>query len=50
MKPVISIVIPIYNAAKYIERCMKSILSQTFQDFEVILVDDASKDDSVGIC
>ena len=49
MKPVISIVIPIYNAAKYIERCMKSILSQTFQDFEVILVDDASKDDSVAV-
>lgn len=45
----ISIVIPVYNASKYIGQCIDSILSQSFQDIEVILVNDASKDDSVEV-
>jgi glycosyltransferase involved in cell wall biosynthesis len=45
--PTVSIIIPIYNRAHTIERALKSVLSQTFTDFEVILVDDASTDDSV---
>ncbi len=44
-----SIVIPMYNAEKYISECLESILDQTFQDFEVIVVDDASTDNSCTI-
>ena len=44
--PAISVVIPLYNAEKYIGACLTSILNQTFQDFEVIVVDDCSTDSS----
>ena len=47
--PAVSIVIPMYNTAKYIGECLDSILAQTFQDFEVIVVDDASTDNSCAI-
>ena len=46
----ISIVIPIYNAEKYLEECLNSIKSQTYKNFEVIMVNDGSKDDSETIC
>lgn len=42
--PIVSIIVPVYNAERYIRRCLDSILSQTFTDWECILVDDASKD------
>ncbi|MBR2775431.1 MAG: glycosyltransferase, partial [Selenomonadaceae bacterium] len=45
----VSVVIPMYNAEKYINECLDSLLIQTFQDFEVIVVDDCSTDDSVKI-
>ena len=45
----ISIVVPMYNVEKYIGECLESILAQTFQDFEVIVVDDCSTDKSVEI-
>lgn len=45
----ISIIIPIYNASKYIERCLKSIIEQTHKTIEIILVDDGSTDDSIDI-
>lgn len=45
----ISIVIPIFNVASYIEACMQSICEQTFRDFEVILVDDCGTDNSVAL-
>lgn len=45
----ISIIIPLYNVEKYIERCLESIVCQTFSDFEVILIDDASPDASLKI-
>lgn len=49
-KPHISIIIPVYNVEKYIAKCIESILNQTFKDFELILVDDGSKDSSGRIC
>lgn len=46
----ISIIIPIYNAEKYLRQCLNSIISQTYQDWECILVDDGSSDGSPAIC
>ena len=46
----ISIVIPIYNSEKFIHRCLDSIISQTFKNWECILIDDGSQDDSGYIC
>ena len=48
--PQISVIIPVYNTEKYIRRSIESILAQTFTDFELILVDDGSKDNSGAIC
>lgn len=45
-----SIIIPVYNAEKTLERCLKSINEQTFSDYEVILIDDGSSDSSLSIC
>ena len=50
MPPAISVCIPVYNAAPFIEACVRSILAQTFQDFEIILVNDGSTDDSLKVC
>ena len=47
--PVVSVIIPMYNAEKYIGECLDSILNQTFQDFEVIVVDDCSTDNSRAV-
>lgn len=49
-KPKISIIIAVYNAEKYLDKCLNSILSQSFNDFEIILVNDGSKDNSREIC
>ena len=48
--PLISIIIPIYNAGKYLSKCLHSIESQTYQDFEVILINDGSTDCSNEVC
>ena len=45
-----SVLIPVYNTEKYIEECLQSVLNQTYQDFEIILVDDGSTDSSGVIC
>ena len=49
-KPKISIIIPVYNVEKYLNRCVDSLLGQTLKDIEIILVDDSSTDNSPGIC
>ena len=46
----VSIIVPVYNAQEYINRSLKSICSQTYQNLEVVLVDDGSTDDSLKIC
>lgn len=50
MKPNISIIVPVYNVEKYLNRCVDSILAQTYTDFELLLIDDGSTDDSGTIC
>ena len=49
-KPKISVVIPIYNVEKYLQRCVDSVLNQTLRDLEIILVDDGSPDKCPLIC
>lgn len=46
----VSIIVPVYNVEKYLNKCIDSILSQTFEDYELILVDDGSTDSSSQIC
>jgi glycosyltransferase involved in cell wall biosynthesis len=48
--PTVSIIVPVYNVEQYIRKCIDSILSQTFRDFELILVNDGSSDGSGEIC
>ena len=48
-EPKISVVVPVYNGEKYLGQCIDSILSQTFRDFELILLDDGSPDGSGAI-
>lgn len=49
-QPKISVIVPVYNAEKYLHRCIESILNQTFEDFEVLLINDGSTDQSPAIC
>ena len=46
----VSVLVPVYNAQKYLERCVDSIFGQTFTDYELILIDDGSTDDSGKMC
>ena len=48
--PQISVIVPVYNVEKYIDRCVRSILGQTYSDFELILVDDGSPDNAPAMC
>lgn len=46
----ISIIIPVYNAEPFLDKTIQSILSQTYKNFQLILIDDGSKDNSLQIC
>ena len=48
--PLISVIIPIYNAEKTLARCIDSLMKQSFSDFEILLIDDGSTDSSLDIC
>lgn len=48
--PAISVIVPVYNAEKYLHRCIDSILAQSFTDFELLLINDGSRDKSGKIC
>ncbi len=50
MEPTLSIIIPVYNVAQYLRHCLQSILEQGLDNYEVLLVNDASHDNSRGIC
>lgn len=46
----VSIIVPVYNVEKYVERCIESIIKQSYKNLEIILIDDGSKDNSGKIC
>ena len=46
----VSVIVPIYNAEKYLNKCLESIIGQTYKNLEIILVDDGSSDNSPTIC
>jgi len=50
VQPYFSIILPIYNVAAYLDRCVRSVLEQDFKDYEIILVNDGSTDESPRIC
>ena len=49
MTPLVSIIIPVYKVEKYIEKCMQSLLDQTYGNFEALVVDDGSPDSSIAL-
>lgn len=46
----ISIIIPVYNVSKYLDKCLQSVVSQTYSNIQIILVNDGSTDNSGEIC
>lgn len=50
MKPILSVIVPVYNVEQYLHKCVESILNQTFKNIELILIDDGSTDISSQIC
>lgn len=50
MPPTVSIIVPVYNAEKTLKRCVNSIINQSYKDWELLLIDDGSTDDSSVIC
>lgn len=49
-KELVSIVVPVYNCEKYLEKCLDSLMNQTYKNIEIILIDDGSQDSSASIC
>ena len=49
-KPLVTVVVPAYNTEKYIDKCLQSLLNQSYREIEVIVIDDGSKDRTNEIC
>ena len=49
-RPLVSIIIPVYNISRYLPQCLDSVISQTYQNIEIIMINDGSTDDSGSIC
>ena len=49
-QPLITVIIPVYNIMEYLPRCVKSVSSQTYDDLQIILVDDGSTDGTSQLC
>ena len=49
MTPKFSVIVPVYNVEEYLPQCLDSVLDQSFADFELIVVDDVSKDNSLAV-
>ena len=50
MNPKVSIIVPVYNVERYLDRCVYSLMNQTLEDIEIILVDDGSPDKCPQMC
>ncbi|WP_391557561.1 glycosyltransferase family 2 protein [Robertmurraya sp.] len=50
MKPFISLIVPVYNGEKFLRKCLESLVSQTYKDYEIIIINDGSTDNSKSIC
>ncbi len=50
MEDLISVIVPVYNVEAYLDRCMHSVLNQTYQNLEILLIDDGSTDGSPALC
>ena len=50
MNDMVSVIVPVYNVCDFLEKCVKSIISQTYREIEILLIDDGSTDGSSEIC
>ena len=50
MEDKVSIIVPVYNVEKYLEKCLESIIKQTYLNLEILIIDDGSTDNSLSIC
>lgn len=48
--PLVSVIMPVYNTARYVESALNSVLAQTFEDFEILIIDDQGTDNSIQLC
>ena len=48
--PLVSILVPVYNASLYLRACLDSIINQSYRNLQIVLIDDGSRDDSLSIC
>lgn len=49
-EPLVSVIVPVYNAERFLNRCINSAVNQTYKNLEIILIDDGSTDNSYALC